>query len=303
MRARVSLLCLCVCVGTSVYADDVPAPPSESGLAPKAIFGDDGYMPPVPDASGTVTPNAIYAQPVTTSVARPRQYYYAPSSGSSGSDGFVFAGYNGGLTMAIGGTVDELFNAGVQIVVETGWQIPMDDSALNDVAFTVGLSNQTLFGKDQRSIILPDGSIRGLETLSISTVKSGVYVGRSVGGIDMFVGAYGKLGAAVLNEDVEFFDPLVEYTPIEGFHQTALAGGAGLEIGVALLERERSSLAVIAGVEYMYLGTFDNPSSSWTLFTTTGLQWEFDITDGFFPDRDSCPRERRTKGRRCRRGY
>ena len=304
MRARVSLLCLCLCVGRTVSADDVPAPPSESGMAPEAIFSDD-YVSPIPDETGTVSPSAVYAQPVSATTVQPRRYYYVPSSNTP--ETFQFAGYNGGLTMAIGGTVDELFNAGVRIGVETGWQYTRDDGMFNDIAFTVGLANQTLWAKDQRSIVLPDGTYRGLETLSISTVKSGVYIGRSLGAIDVFFGGYGKLGAAILNEDVEFFDPLVEYTPVQDFKQTALAGGGGLEVGVALVRGERSSLGVVAGVEALYLDTFDTGANDWTLFTTTGLQYEMDITDGlfsgdgFFRSRNRCPRERRRgKGRRCR---
>jgi hypothetical protein len=282
-----------LCFGASAVANDVPPPP-EASLPPSAIFSDETDASPVPSGDGTVSPNAVYSAPAA------RRYYYTPAS--SQPDNFRFAGYNGGMTMAIGGTVDELFNAGIQFVAETGWQQSLgNDGAFSDVAFTIGLSNQTLFGKDQRSIVLPDGTFRGLETLSINTVKFGAYAGTSLGGIDVFTGVYGKIGAAVLNEDREFFDPLVEYTPIEEIHPTALAGGVGVETGLALMENERSSLALIGGVEYMYLGTFDNPSPSTTLFVTTGLQYEVDITDGLFPDRDRCPRERKQRGRRCRR--
>lgn len=300
MRSLWKSVCLGLSLGATAIANDVPAPPAESGTAPREIFNDETYVPPSPDASGTVQPDAVYANP--TPVAQQRYYYVTPSSGSSDESSFQFAGYNGVMTMAIGGTVDELFNAGIQVVVETGWQTSLGGDTFNDVAFTLGFSNQTLFGKDQRSIVLPDGSFRGTETLAINTVKSGVYIGSELGGIDIFTGFYGKLGAAILNEDREFFDPLVEYTPIEGIEQTALAGGFGMELGVALLETEKSSLAVVAGVEYMYLGTFENPSSSWTFFTTTGLQWEFDVSDGFLPERDRSPREpRERRGRRCRR--
>lgn len=292
MRARWSSLCLSLCFGASAVAYDVPPPP-ESSIVPQEIFSDEAYSTPAVDASGAVTPDAVYSNP-----ALAVRYYSAPAP-----DNFRFAGYNGGMTMAIGGTIDELFNAGIQIVVETGWQYSLDgDAGLNDIAFTIGLSNQTLFAKDQRSIILPNGSIRGLETLSISTVKFGSYVGTDVAGIDCFVGVYGKLGAAVLNEDTEFFDPFTEYTPVEGFEQSSLAGGVGMELGVALLERESSSLAFVAGAEYMYVGTFDNPSPSTQFFVTSGLQWEFDITDGILPERNRCPRERaRRQSRRCRR--
>lgn len=306
MRSLWKSFCLSLCFGATAIAADVPAPPLESGVAPplesgtapQEIFNEESYIPPSPDVSGTVAPYEVYSNP--TPVAQQRRYYYTPAASSAQTD-FRFAGYNGGLTMAIGGTVDELFNAGVQVVVETGWQMSPGDSSFNDVAFTVAFSNQTLWGKDQRSIVLPDGSLIGTETLSISTFKFGSYVGTELGGIDVFTGVYGKVGAAILNEDVEFFDPLVEYTPIENIQETAFAGGVGVELGVALYETEKSSLAVVAGVEYLYLGTFQNPSDSWTLFTTTGFQWEYDITDGILPERDSSPREKKEKPRRNRR--
>ncbi|MFV0446637.1 MAG: hypothetical protein ACK5Q5_23955 [Planctomycetaceae bacterium] len=289
MRARWSTLCLSLCFGASAAAYDVPPPP-ENNIVPQEIFNENTYAAPMADGSGTISPNSVYSAPAT-------RYYSAPAEPTS----FQFAGYNGGATMAIGGTIDELFNAGVHVVVETGWQYALGDGPISDIAFTIGMSNQTYFAKDQRSIILPNGSIRGLETLSISTVKFGTYAGTALGGIDCFVGVYGKVGAAVLNEDVEFFDPFTEYTPIQGLHQSAFAGGVGMEVGFALLERERSSLAFVSGAEYMYVGTFDNPSPSTQFFITSGLQWEFDITDGLFPDSNRCPRERTRRHRRSRR--
>lgn len=301
--ARVLSICLTICVTTAAVAADVPAPPSESGLAPGAIFNaDSSYVPPDPGTSGTVSPNQVYAHPVSTTSAQQRRYYYMPVS-EPASD-FPFAGYNGGAVIPIGGKVDELFNGGIQIVFETGWQMSTGNEGMfSAVAITAAFSNQTIWGKDNRSFILPDGSIHGTETLSISTFKSGIYLGNTLGGFDFFTGVYGKVGAAVLNEDLEFFDPFTELTPVNSFKNNAFAGGAGLEAGIALWKFERGSLALIGGVEAMYIDTFDYGGDNWTVFTTTGFQWEFDITDGLCPKwgRDKCPREKKCKQRRrCR---
>jgi hypothetical protein len=297
--ARVASFCLAVCVGAAVTAAEVPAPPSESGLAPNSIFNDDGtYVPPDPGTSGTVSPDQVYTTPVSTTTASPQRYYYTPSSSSS-AGGFPFAGYNGGGVIPIGGKVDELFGAGIQIVVETGWQMSSDDGFFSDIAVTAGFSNQTIWGKDNHSFILPNGEIHGTDTLSISTFKSGVYVGNSLGGFDSFTGVYGKLGAAILNENVEFFTPENKYYPVDSYKDNAFVGGGGIEAGIALWKFDRGSLAFISGVECLYMDTFDYGGSKWTLFSNSGFQWEFDITDGLFPDQTW---ERNRLGRtHCRR--
>lgn len=297
MRARWSTFCLSLCCGAAALANDVPAPP-ETTVSPQAIFSDDAYVPPTPDSSGTVAPDAVYSSPAPAA-APTQRYYYAPAK--SGRDEFMFAGYNAGLTSAIGGDLDELFNAGVQVVVETGWQTNLaDDGLFRSLALVVGFSNQTIWARDQHGIALADGTYRGLSTLSIDTLKLGTYVGSKVGGIDFFTGVYSKVGVAVLNEDVEFFTPGTIYTPATAYHNNAFTGGFGAEVGVALLERDTSSLAFVVGAEALYLNTFDTANSSWNMFLTSGFQWEFDITDGLFPQRNRSPRER--GGRRARRG-
>lgn len=306
MRAGMSCLVLLGIATTITSAADVPPPPSSSGVAPQAIFNSGSGDAPleVNGAPSAATPGAGAAPAATGTTQQPTFYYSAPAGYSAG-DSFTFGGYNFGLVTPWDGTIDDLFDTGVQVNVEVGQQWVVSDSAFRDFAITVGFNNATMWAQDNHNVTDSLGQTYGIDYLSISTLKTGVYTGFELGGLDMFIGAYGKAGVAVLNEDTEFFNPANKNAFVEKVNPESFAGGGGIEAGVNLLKRERSSLAFVFGAEYMYLGTFEGASADdWTLFTQSGFQWQYDITDGIFPERECRdPRGRRGQGgRRCRRG-
>ncbi len=286
-----------IVVGTGVaVADDVPPPPTE--LSPKALFnsGTNGAAPghQTPSQGGTA---AVQYQPM--------QGYYYSSAASSGSGSFPFAGFVLGASLPIDGTVDDLFNAGSLFELEIGQQWAVEDGPIDAFAVSVAFVNQTYYPADGKNVVDTLGRVYGLGNMSVNTFKPGAYISRSFGDFDFYVGIYGKVGYSLLNEDFEFYTFPHDIISVQKLNTDSFAGGGGLEAAIRLAAYERSSLALVGGAEYLYLDHFAW-QDHWTLFLNAGIQWEVDITDGFFPKRDYNPRRGRhhRRGlRRCRRPF
>jgi len=307
VRARIACCCLFVCAGAAV-ANDVPPPPAD--FTPGKVFSTEDHTgSPVPPPASSPAPYMGPSQPAPMMQAAPPQRFtywrpvYSGQGGGGGGgqpDAFAFGGYVTGLTTPIDGTVDQLYNTGVQFQVEMGRQWAIDDEGLTAFALTGGLSVQSYFPADNRNVIDAMGVSYGLGNLTLTTFKTGAYVGSQFGGFDAYLGMYTKLGVAYLDEDFEGISPGHDVIAVQELNNRSFAGGVGVEAAVALLKLEKSSLALVVGCEYLYMDTFPG-QDHWTFFSQTGLQWEFDITDGFFGSRDRCPREGRRRPRRERR--
>jgi hypothetical protein len=280
----------------AAVADDVPPPPSD--LSPKSLFnGTNGATParPMPSQGGTAP---VQPQPAP-------QYYYYSSAASSGGRTFPFAGFTLGASLPIDGTVDDLFNAGSLFELEIGQQWELDEGPIDAFAISLGYVNQTYFPADGKNVVDTLGRVYGLGNMSVNTFKPGAYVSRSFGDFDFYVGIYGKVGYSLLNEDYEFYTFPHDIISVQKLNTDSFVGGGGLEAAICLAKYERSSLALVGGAEYLYLDHFAW-QDHWTLFLNAGVQWEVDITDGFFPQRDRDPRRgrhHRRAARRCRRPF
>lgn len=301
MRARITC-CLAVLWTTTLIADDVPPPPA--AIPPSAIFGQ--------DSSGALPPSVVYPnpQPITPSNSgssavwwRPTTYYSYPAGSSGGAREFPFGGMVLGASIACDGSTDTMFRIGSLFEIEVGYQWLLDDGPIDAYAVSIGYVNQTLFPTDNLNVIDAAGNTYGLGNLSINTVKLGAYGGRTMGNFDFYLGGYMKLGASLLDEDFEFITPGHEIVVVQDLRKDYFTGGIGVEGAICLAQTERTSLALVAGCEYLFLNNIQGPGiDEWTFFTNVGIEYTIDITDGLFGGRNRDRLSRRERRRMRRTG-
>ena len=263
MRSLWACLTFSFCAAVVSADDTVPPLPADSTISPAEIFNDPDAVEDAPIELTTQTSNS--------------QMYYVPTS-----DGpMPFLGYSGGLSAPIDGPIDDLFNLGGSLNIEAGRQFDFGNG--NALALTLGLSNQTYFGHDNTdaSASIVGGMTYNIDSMTITTVKTGAYLGRALGNLDVFGGLYTKLGIATLNEDTTTFNPAHRNIFVTGVKTEAFAGGFGAEGGINIFRRERVTVGGVFGMDYIYLDTFSG-IDKWNAYVHVGMYTSIDTTNGLF---------------------
>ncbi len=276
------VLILCASIGSAEEAS-VPPPPAngDAEITPSKIFNEGAEQTPIVDM---------------TTPSQSQTVYTVSSYGQPANGDVPFATFTGGVSVPIDGPIDKLFNGGSLFSFEVGQQFELEGGT---IALTIGLANQTYFGRDNTDVtVVGGGPSYNVDTLSITTVKTGLYLGRKLGDFDLYAGIYAKAGMALLGEDTTPFNPAHRNVLVNRIRTEAFAGGTGAEAGLNFYQGDRATFGLVGGMDFLYLDSFAGVDK-WNAYIHAGLTASFDITDGLFPDRPT--RCERRQARQCRR--